>query len=185
MSRQDVWRAALPVLLAGLAGVVALAGCQPADTGREEPPAGSEEAAPSRDATPSEEATPEERTETGSVGEAVSAGSLTLTVREAEFTGGSEGVTPREGRLLEVEIDVTNDGDADSAVVTDDWLLEAGGRRYAPVRVEEPERRGERAVGAGETEDVKVLFDVPDEVSSGVLVFKPVHATGSARVGVP
>lgn len=165
--------------------LVAACARQPATEQQPEtPPAGETsptETTPTTETT-STETSPSAQSAEGAIGQPVTVGTWTITVRSAEDRDEVDGVTASQGSLLRVEVDVRNTGDTPFGVQTADWRLLAGGTTYAPVRTQKPEERGERTVGAQETEDVKVSFDVPSGLTDPVLVFAPEGADAVARV---
>lgn len=134
----------------------------------------------------------------GRVGEAASVGGWTVLVREAEFErpedsrAGEEGGIPpgiddNGNDVLKIEIDLRHSGSTRRRVSTAEWtLLDPRGEVYAPRPVSEPEKRGERTVDPGETEDVTVSFDLSAGSGAFVLRFAPSSAQGgSLNIAIP
>jgi hypothetical protein len=143
------------------------------------------------------------RASTGTLDERIVVGDWTVLVREAKFDddgedrGGADETervpgTVEETRTAPVEVtfevELSHDSSTPLTVRTNDWALDDGeGGVYVPTdTVDKPEDRGERTIGAGATEDVKVSFSVPNRSGAYILRFEPIEGgPGVLQVAVP
>lgn len=108
------------------------------------------------------------------LGDRVAVGDWEFVVTGAEPRDGAEGRMPAEGNeLLEIELELTNRSTDGAMVAADEFvLLDGTGGSYLPIPNDE-RLVGPDSWGEGETEDVRLYFDVPDDAERLVLEFRP------------
>jgi len=163
----------LPLVLA-LAGAL-LAGCalpRAQDAAAPEPV---DSAAPPQDmASPAVPEGDEAETVTAAVGEPAQAGPWTLTVTEAEYGDSFGDLAVTSGSLLRVEADLSNSSSGDLKVAPTDFMLSDGAAYTLPMETG-PELTPEALVPAGGTEDVSMVFNIPEDRAEAplTLIFQP------------
>lgn len=108
------------------------------------------------------------------LGEAGTAGPWTLVVREAEYARSFGDLAVESGTLLKLEIDLTNSSRSDLMVTPSDFMV-SDGTAYTLPLMTGPELTPERLIPAGETEDLKAVFSIPEERAESPLglIFQP------------
>lgn len=120
------------------------------------------------------------------IGEPAEAGPWTFVVTEAEYGESFGDLSVASGSLLKVEADLANSSAGDLKVSPTDFMLSDGTAYTLPMETG-PELTPEALVPAGGTEDVSMVFNVPEDRSDVplTLIFQPAEGDAvSIRVTI-
>ncbi len=179
-------RIALLSLLLLLTGAL-LAGCALPDSDESASTESAESAAPPQES--GEPAVPEgdeAQAAAAAIGEPAEAGPWTVVVTEAEYGESFGDLSVASGSLLKVEADLANSSSGDLKVSPTDFMLSDGTAYTLPMETG-PELTPEVLVPAGKTEDVSMVFNIPEDRADVplTLIFQPAEGDAvSIRVTI-